>query len=202
LPDAPRPARACDPYGLPDHPAARGDRGSARRPSSAPTTSRSFLLPRPCPSRSTSFRSLTAMRKLLGWPISSRASRASSHRSRNSTVSASMGSTSTPLSYPTLARPSCPGAEREHGRANRRAALHRLVSRQGGSLRREADRLPREGSQLRRLPPRGWPLSTPKRSRVASEALPGAQGSNRTSALLGRIPKAGLNHLPETHSSA
>ncbi len=38
---------------------------------------------------------------------------------------------------------------------SRRAAIHRLVSRQGGPLRRQALRLTREGPELRRRPARG-----------------------------------------------
>ena len=48
-----------------------------------------------------------------------------------------------------LAQPTGQGAERQHRGGRRRAALHRLVSRQGGPLRREAGCFTREGPQFR-----------------------------------------------------
>jgi hypothetical protein len=82
---------------------------------------------------------------------------ASSRRSRNSTASASTASTSRRPYCPMVGATAWSRCRTPTPRGRRRTALHRLVPRQGGSLRREADHIPREGPQLRRCSTRSQP---------------------------------------------
>ena len=157
-------------------------------------------VPPPCRARSISSRSPTATKRSRGSPTSSKGLRGSSRRSKSSTASASMAST---WRHPRCRRDGgidwsrCKTPTRP--RLSWRATVHRLVPRQGGSLRCEVVRVPREGPELRLRAAQGRPRRFGRDfspSSDGSRAIPPERGARRRMARVLSISLDAPNGTP------
>jgi hypothetical protein len=145
---------------------------------------------RRCRSRSTSFRSQTTSRRPPAWRTSSRVWRGVLTVRGTARVQHRRRRPGDLRGARRVAHPLGQGPERQHGRAVRAASVHGVLPGQGGPVRREAGRLPEQGSHLRGSPRTGRPRRRGHHPREAVHGRGAASGVGRPSRRVAAVPAA------------